>query len=666
MQRLALAIALVVLSVCACGTPGAVYVSGVAVVMSPSMDKLPFDPRGARLAAATQQLSVIAGHPVTFQIDAALVPEWRSSFEEALIDSIESVARDLAELKEHEPEVYAHGAPLLERIECHYDALAEDERPATDLDPRTHAIVIKGPLRRWSALVPHGLVLESLRAEYQGHVDRTFTTKAPDQVAAGERRAYFHYLTGYRRGQDERKGDDKLTPLEKLSGDPRAERILKVVRLSEVVGRSDEALAKDIRTWLLEQRDYFHEAYSRSAPLVRAAPASSTWHRAETAWVKWLTSQLPTMSKDERLDFARSLFIRSAQNDGETSAYVSIAFPGIDPFAFGLGVAGEWAAAGHPTQLTPDRQGWSPLYDFIICPHPKNPDGKRTLGPHCEYDWYQYALDSKENTRRLVDAVIAKKDPVFTEMVVIAIRYAHTKKDSVEGAFEFWAALGASPVAWQAAGHTLADYFGDTSVGKDRVVDEARRHWKAHPERRGVLLYFLGQVQYFRGDSYLSISKERFAEAFGMNVSAADFASYLENGPRAVILAPAIWPSLGDGFSRAGPILAHMDALFADPQERGYDNRAVDSAVSGIVDRLCEDHNEPDLALMHAYFARHIAAHPGDSVRDVMDRTEPGKCAAKVHHVAPPSTRPSSTPRIGPPLPPKSLSKPHPRGSLGF
>src|SRR5580765_6142453 len=91
--------ALVMLALAACGggngqgpRQGPATVDGVLVVITPTPDTLPFDPRGARLRAATAELSRVAGHPVTFVIDAALAAETRSGFEGQLIEGVETTA----------------------------------------------------------------------------------------------------------------------------------------------------------------------------------------------------------------------------------------------------------------------------------------------------------------------------------------------------------------------------------------------------------------------------------------------------------------------------------------------------------------------------------------------------------------------------------------------
>src|SRR5258708_29879047 len=186
---------LLALAVAACvpGRPTSVVVhSSVSVVILPSPDALPFDPADARLAAATEQLAAIARHPVVFEFDVALLPDWRSSFQQVLIESVESVARDLDVLAREEPRVLAHGAPLLERVVSRYDAIAASE-PVGKLDPAARVLTLTGPAS--FSGVERGYVQAALEDEYARWVAERWATARPQEIAAADRDAYFEFLT---------------------------------------------------------------------------------------------------------------------------------------------------------------------------------------------------------------------------------------------------------------------------------------------------------------------------------------------------------------------------------------------------------------------------------------------------------------------------------------
>ncbi|MGH7286181.1 MAG: hypothetical protein ACRELY_32075, partial [Polyangiaceae bacterium] len=103
-------------------------------------DRLPFDPRAARLQEATEQMTRIAGHAIELRFDAALLPEWRSTFEDALVQGVENIARDLADAQKREPRVFDFGAALIKRVFCKYDAVARDSGAA--LDAKTGEVTV--------------------------------------------------------------------------------------------------------------------------------------------------------------------------------------------------------------------------------------------------------------------------------------------------------------------------------------------------------------------------------------------------------------------------------------------------------------------------------------------------------------------------------------------
>ena len=202
MRRLRLAFVSVAVAVAsACGPspaggprgPEGAELGLVVVVIVPTPEKRPFDPRGARLRAATAELGGIVGHPVTLVIDAGLAAEGRASFESQLIEAVEGVARDLVELKRREPAAFAYGAPLLGRIVCQYRAVALRPTATLDLGAKTVTVVEAG---HGHSLVDDGLVYKALVAAYDVFAEARYGAISPRDVPAAERRAYFELMSG--------------------------------------------------------------------------------------------------------------------------------------------------------------------------------------------------------------------------------------------------------------------------------------------------------------------------------------------------------------------------------------------------------------------------------------------------------------------------------------
>src|SRR5262249_55971935 len=151
----------------------------VVVVFSEAPAALPFDPRAARLVAATQQLTALAGHPIELRVDAALMPKVQARFQGALIAAIENVPRDLDALREQRPGALTTLAPKLRRIECRYDAVARKQEGKLDAD--AGALRITSPSDA-EVLIDRGVVGAAIEDGYAAHLDRLFAGAEPEKI----------------------------------------------------------------------------------------------------------------------------------------------------------------------------------------------------------------------------------------------------------------------------------------------------------------------------------------------------------------------------------------------------------------------------------------------------------------------------------------------------
>ena len=128
----------------------------------------------------------------------ALLPDWRVGFQDMLIGSIESVARDLDQLKRDKPLVFARGAQMLHRVVSRYDATAVD-RVRAKLDASSGVLTLTGPATRWG--VERGETAEALEDEYTRWESGRFAAVRAQDVPAAERRSYFEFLTNRTRSR---------------------------------------------------------------------------------------------------------------------------------------------------------------------------------------------------------------------------------------------------------------------------------------------------------------------------------------------------------------------------------------------------------------------------------------------------------------------------------
>ena len=583
----------------------------VGVTIDPAPPELPFDPRSARLAAAFEQLSEIAGHPITLTLDAAVSPESRASFEGALIDAFVSIARDLDSLKRADEPAYAYGVAHFDRVEVRYDAASS--RDDKHFDEVAHSIIIKGPAVR-SALVGSGTVRQLLLDAYDHSLEQRFANQAPDMIAPAERHAYFRWLVN-----SDRTTYDEST-IERLAASPNAALILHALRLAALDAGKDADLASKLRSWLISRESYFTQQYVNHGRLVMAVPNSSTFGRAAQAWTKWALSVYPSLDDESRLSLAKALFVRSFQDDQAMThrKYPPFAWPGADLFAFGLGEVDRWRAAGHPTQRAKPPSSRS--MEFIVCTRPGELDGSHSLVPNCEEDWYQFAFETEANRNRMAQAIMHRADPTFTETVFRNVGAAIPQP--VAMMLVLLRAIENDTANWQVGWRVLAEDSLD-GIFDVTVLDEIRRLWVTRPERRGSLLSGLAHMDRYRNGS---VDWQGFSNAFGAPVTSSEFANFIATDPLAISNASNIWPALGRGWSRAALIVPKLDTWIVEPRVRAYDFQDPYQALQRIIGELCREKNVQDLAALRQYLVARTQAHPGEPYAGLVDGTRAEEC----------------------------------------
>jgi hypothetical protein len=583
------------------------HAGGALVIVGPQPDHLPFDPRGARLVEALGQLSAMVGHPVVFELDAALLPEYRVSFEEELIRSIENAARDLARLKKTSERVFQRSAGLLERIACRYEATARGPRGIFDSAART-VVVTKPPQ---AALVEPGVVLRALQEEFESYLDQQYRARAPEQVPPGEWGAYFEYLTmtrpGYGNLWERRLRNERAdsSPLDKLANDPHAETILRLTRLAELAPPHD-ATGVLVREWLARQASWFEAQYGTQPERFAALPASCPWRRSEQAYVRWLSANASALPDDDKLALARVLFpARGSCRAGQPCPDQPEALPGFDRLGFGFAVVEQWRADGRPTAGDTKR---FELQDELVCPHTTGPDGRRERTRSCGRGFYHQAMATEASRARLVRELAARADAGLVDEV-----FANSDLVPPERVIALWRGLEPHASQWQAASRAIAEHLLLQREHEGAIVQEAKRLWRDSPQRRGTALFILAHTTRGMDRHYADPRWAEFARDYGAPVSQQVFASFLDHGPAAVKLAPVIWPALAPGFSRAEPLVARLDRFMQDPSVRAGRGDEPGKSLRAIAGRMCGEPGAQDLPRLHQWLQQRARAHPQEA-----------------------------------------------------
>ncbi len=582
----------------------------VVVVIVPEPDRLPFDPRSARLLQATQQLGAIVGAPVTFELDAALLPDYRASFEEELIASIENVARALEALRKDSPEAFAFGAPLLGTIACRYQATAKGPTGVLDAGARTLTIT-EPPGER--ALVAGWVVRDAIETEHGGARARRYAAMDARSVPPGERRAYFEYVTRTRPGagyvllKRPPPGVDALEPkLRELEAE--GAMWLRVTELGEEVGASPDPVAADVRHWLADHAEFLENQYRYHRLEVPRLPPGGYWRRAEAAYARWLTANAAALTDTEKDHLARVLFpARATCADGTECADAPASFPGVDRFAFGLGFVDAWREAGRP------RDGDGAHYemlDGVVCPHTMRADGKLDRRRGCTEGWYQQAFATPATRQRLVQAMTSRHDPAFVAEV-----FANARSVPADRVVALWRALEASPLEWEAATRVVLEHLLTEGHDGERLADEAYGLWPRAPNRRGVTVYVFAWKLHGTDRHYADPRAAEFSKRFGAPIGPNELHQLLALGPRAMPLVPQLWPALGTGWPR-GDVLAPALAAFLDAAHArapGLGDGEPQKTLHALITRVCETHDTRTLDRVHRVLQDRAQANADDA-----------------------------------------------------
>lgn len=598
----------------------------MVVMFSQAPEELPFNPRGARLLAASQQLEDLVAHPVAIQLDAALLPQWAQNFENGLAGAIENVARDLVWMKQVHPRMFAFAAPSLRRIECHYDAAARFY--TATFDDRTGLLAISGPVTPAAtssvqqggpavALIEEGAVRFAVPEAYLGdYLERVFAGVEPESAPPADLDRYWDYLTREQSGHYPRK---RLAERAQSSDDPRVLTLHRALRFAPRVPRENATLTAAVRRDLVAGADFFGQAYRVHTSVPRQTTMTASFRAADAAWAGWLDRNIDSFTEEEQHTFARSaLFVRRDESDLRPSK--------IDVLGIGLHVVDRWIAAGHPASRAALEH--QPLFNHLVCPLWHGPDGPPTTPSGCTSGLYEHAAASASERARLIKGILSRRDAAFTETVIVGIN--HSLPQDRAHFLDVWRGLEDDPLVWGAATRTIAEQTMRGSSIKNELYDEGLRLWRAHPEYRGETLYLLAAIEPYNMSRPGLVDWPQFGRIFGAPIDAAAYTAFLRQGPLAIALTAGLWPALGPGFSRSAPLLPLLDAYLENRVIKSYNTTSPDRPLGDIVSRLCADHADADLALLNGYFRKRASGHPSEERRFglLLDMTSPGRCAA--------------------------------------
>jgi len=599
---------------CGPSEPRIVVHADAPVVVDPAPDKPGFDPRSARLKAAGREVMRVSGRTLVLHVDAALLSNDPTRYEDALVSTLTSLARVLAGLEREDSPAFVFAMKPLEEIFVRYEPLAES--PRAKLDAGGKRLVVETRARNLTEIPFYPVLLAVLDA-YDDATEREMTGPAPAGDAAIERR--FVWLTRTRPGR----GSVVVAKAEaKVSADSREARGREAaaeIRLAvlDLEARADAPeLRARMRAWLVGELPRL-EALHRDPKRLALLPRDSAVFRAEAAYDAWVAKRFWELTAPQQEVLADQLFPRGAVCRGDeascASARVLARVPRLD---IGMKLLGEARSAG----WDPKRSAHPELVARVVCPSQRDARGKPR--ETCNASFAAHAIATSEGRARLLAELVRAHDASFVSEVAATLSYAHP--DDIRA---FLRGFESAPKEYKEAVRALTTAAWDRA--RTVVEDETRRAYTtSDPDLRAATLTVLAETRGKLHRHYADGYFERFEKEWGAKIDPRTLGAFLEGAPARVADVPRLWRAL-DARAKVGPVAAALEAFLATPRDALEDPHAV--TLEAWVARLCEDGTKDDLAKAHSALegaarkGRDAAAAVGNALAD----SAPGKCRKK-------------------------------------
>lgn len=579
---------------------------------------MPFNPKLTRIQRASQELATILGHSIRIELDGALLPQTREGAEDVIASLVEDVARDLDAIAKEDAKALAFAKEKVERVSVRYapaDAAAREERwrgsSGVALDLGSKTVDVARPEASWRAL-ERGEIARAIHRAFASTVADRYAHVLPDRLPSAEHRAWFDYHAHGAHPSSKEKTDHPYARVGSIDG----LRTRGMVML-HYLAKSDGALSRDVRAWLVDAMSDFASTYHHHAAEVESAPQGSSYRLAESAYVGWLRAELSHMTLDERGKIAAHLWVTDFRKDhGERDRYATYSFPGLDPMAFSFETIDAWIAAGHPpNDATRDL---APVFETVVCPASvETKHGQRRYGHtgRCDGTFYQWALVDRSREDLLVERLLARADvPLATAAFYNARRVLRDEPDYLR----FLRRFEATPALWRVGADVHREVVFRPSTA---LLEESRRLWREVASARGhVLLWFARHVEgSYRPEGLTDLLQGSLADERTLT-------HFLGLGWDGFDMLPAAWPALARSSGRARVITREARALLtgADAAPPGLVGKLV--AIARI---LCDEGSMGELAELRSFAEVELRTRPGGGFSDLVTAADPTKCQPK-------------------------------------
>ena len=643
---------------CACGPSAAPAAQREApsgtlvVVIHHGPERVPFEPKVARIQRANEQLARLLGHSIRIELDGALLPQTHEGAQDVIARLVEDVVRELDAIGKEDEKALAFARASFERLVVRYapsEAAAREEgwrrTSAAKLDVASRTIDLVRPEARWLAL-GRGEVSTALFRAFAANDEERYGHVLPDVLPRAEHRSWFEHHV---RGRSSRAPGTEQ-PYAKV-GSVHALRVRGMIMLHTLaLAAKDDELARDVRAWLVNAISDFASTYHHHAAEVESAPQGSPYRVAESAYVGWLRGELPKMTPDERAKVASHLWVIDFRKDhAERDRFATYAFPGLDVMAFSFATVDAWIAAGHPPR--PGTRELHPWFDTVVCPAVAEEREGQLRFSHagrCDGDFHRWALADRAREDALVKGMLARGDVPFATAVFYNARRALRGEDDY---LRFLRRFEQAPALWRAGADVHREVVYRPSPS---LLDESRRLWREMPAARGhVLLWFTRHADgsYHPESDWPDLVQGRPADD-------AALSAYLDLGWSAFELLPSAWPGIARSSARVRIVTSHAKPLLAADIRPRPGGRSVAGTLAAVARILCDERSTTELSELLAFARGELPSHPGAGLSELVEAADPARCTPRPKPKAKPVKAPPRKTPIDEELFPKKAPLP--------
>jgi hypothetical protein len=591
------------MSIAAAGLPGCGGPpGGVSVVYAGTKVEDRFGKPSERQKKAQRQLDELVGHAVTIEVDEALASRWSPDGYAHIEEGVLGAARELGAVKAYNAEAFEGIARKVQRIRYVYTAIGEHSEAKLSESDTLLTVTV--------ADAESGCLCSDIKRmyvqEHQRRAEDGYANMRPEQVPVEQ---FGAYISALGKNKSRSSAPSSLQDPDVVS----FERIVALHRRFETQPPTDE---KGKKAWEITSReltyvgDHIASAYHHQAAEIAKLGQDSGFRRLESAWVAFMRGSFWSLVEYERTRALKIVF---------SSGNFTTAFQALDRVAMANAIFDRWVQAGAPVFGRPSPKEPSAderTFNALLCPSIDDQNGVPSNYPQgCSMSsndsMYDYLRKDPARFDAFVSRVVAKRDAKIS----YALFYALMGSRGSGNATTTWRRFESDEASHLAIGRAVAAM----TMGQmdEPLYEECARLYRQYPKRRGMVLYVLASMDTYT-HGFLEGRLKALAKE-GQLASEADFAAFLDEGPKAFRLLGVIWPLLGKGFSRAATVNARLERLLADKGSRGYD---------ALRTRLCEDGARQDLAALATALGRYVDAHPADerAYRSTLDMLKEPRC----------------------------------------